>query len=230
MQARKPHFLRNAMITGVLILIPLFVTYLLIAFLFNLLSNSGTPILRWVLSVFGVDGLHWLTPLIPFINLLIVLALIFLVGVFGTNIVGRRILAAVNQLVMRLPLVSTIYGAVKQLVETLHGPRRSFQRVVLLEYPRKGTWMMGLVATPRPDTFNLSSADTLLAVFIPTTPNPTSGFLVLVPENEVIDTDYNIEEAFKFIVSSGIVGRDFAPPKHVDLPRQVPLATASDKS
>ena len=230
MQARKPHFLRNAMITGVLILIPLFVTYLLIAFLFNLLSNSGTPVLRWVLSVFGLDGLYWLMPLVPFINLLIVLVLIFLVGVFGTNIVGRRILAAVNQLVMRLPLVSTIYGAVKQLVETLHGPRRSFQRVVLLEYPRKGTWMMGLVATPRPDTFNLSSADTLLSVFIPTTPNPTSGFLVLVPENEVIDTDYNIEEAFKFIVSSGIVGRDFAPPKHVDLPRQVPLATASDKS
>ncbi|MCY4486882.1 MAG: DUF502 domain-containing protein [Deltaproteobacteria bacterium] len=218
------------MITGVLILIPLFVTYLLIAFLFNLLSNSGTPILRWALSVFGMDSLHWLTPLIPFINLLIVLGLIFLVGVFGTNIVGRRILAAVNQLVMRLPLVSTIYGAVKQLVETLHGPRRTFQRVVLLEYPRKGTWMMGLVATPRPDTFNLSSADTLLAVFIPTTPNPTSGFLVLVPENEVIDTDYNIEEAFKFIVSSGIVGRDFGSPGQGDLPREVPLAAASDKS
>lgn len=200
------------MITGVLILIPIFVTYLLIAFLFNLLSNSGTPLLRWGLSVFGLDGLYWLTPLIPFINLLIVLALIFLVGLFGTNIVGRRILAAVNQLVMRLPLVNTIYGAVKQLVETLHGPARSFQRVVLLEYPRKGVWMMGLVATPRPDTFNLSPTDTLLSVFIPTTPNPTSGFLVLVPENEVIDTDYNIEEAFKFIVSSGIVGRDFAPP------------------
>ena len=75
MQARKPHFLRNAMITGVLILIPLFVTYLLIAFLFNLLSNAGTPILGWALSVFGLDGLHWLTPLVPFINLLIVLAL-----------------------------------------------------------------------------------------------------------------------------------------------------------
>lgn len=218
------------MITGVLILIPLFVTYLLIAFLFNLLSNSGTPILRWMLSVLGLDGLYWLTPLVPFINLLIVLVLIFLVGVFGTNIVGRRVLAAVNQLVMRLPLVSTIYGAVKQLVETLHGPRRSFQRVVLLEYPRKGVWMMGLVATPRPDTFKLSSGNTLLAVFIPTTPNPTSGFLVLVPENEVVDTDYNIEEAFKFIVSSGIVGRDFAPANEPGLPAQPPLAAASDKS
>ncbi len=218
------------MITGVLILIPVFVTYLLIAFLFNLLSNAGTPILGWVLSAFDLDGLLWLTPLIPFINLLIVLSIIFFVGLFGTNIVGRRILAAVNQLVMRLPLVSTIYGAVKQLVETLHGPRRSFQRVVLIEYPRRGAWMMGLVATRRPDTFNLSSADTLLSVFIPTTPNPTSGFLVLVPENEVIDTDYNVEEAFKFIVSSGIVGRDFAPPNSAELPRDLPLAPASDES
>ena len=136
------------MITGVLILIPLFVTYLLIAFLFNLLSNAGTPLIGWALSFFDLEGLRWLTPLIPFINLLIVLALIFFVGLFGTNIVGRRILSTVNQLVMRLPLVSTIYGAVKQLVETLHGPRRSFQRVVLLEYPRRGAWMMGLVATP----------------------------------------------------------------------------------
>jgi len=89
---------------------------------------------------------------------------------------------------------------------------------------------MGLVATPRPDTFNLSSADTMLSVFIPTTPNPTSGFLVLVPENEVIDTDYNIEEAFKFIVSSGIVGREFTPPEHANLPETVPLAAAREKS
>ena len=212
MQARKPHFLRNTMITGILILIPLFVTYVLVAFLLNLLGNAGTPILLGVLSFFELDDLRWLMPLVPFINLLIVLLLIFLIGLFGTNIVGRRILATLNQLVMRLPLVSTIYGAVKQMVETLHGPHRSFQRVVLLEYPKQGVWMMGLVATRRPDTFNVSSSGTLLSVFVPTTPNPTSGFLVLVPEDEVIETDYNAEEAFKFIVSSGIVGRDFTTP------------------
>jgi uncharacterized membrane protein len=197
------------MITGILILIPLFVTYILVSFLFNLLSNTGTPLLVGVLSFLDLDDLRWLTPLVPFINLLLALLLIFCMGLFGTNIVGRRILATLNQLVMRLPLVSTIYGAVKQMVETLHGPHRSFQRVVLLEYPKQGVWMMGLVATRRADTFNLSSSDTLLSVFIPTTPNPTSGFLVLIPENQVIETDYNVEEAFKFIVSSGIVGREF---------------------
>ena len=212
MHARKRHFLRNTMITGLLILIPLFVTYILISFLLNLLGNAGTPILRGILSFLDPDDLRWLTPLVPFINLLLALMLIFFIGMFGTNIVGRRILAAVNQLVMSLPLVNTVYGAVKQVVETFQGPGRGFQRVVLLEYPKKGVWMMGLVATRRTDPFNLSSSGTLLSVFIPTTPNPTSGFLVLIPEDEVIETGYTVEEAFKFIVSSGIVGREFNAP------------------
>ena len=218
------------MITGLLILFPLFVTYILITFLFNLLSNQGTPILVGVLAFFDLDEVHWLTPLVPFINLFLVLVFIFLVGVIGTNIVGRRVLATVNQLVMSLPLVSSIYGAVKQVVETLQGPHRSFQRVVLLEYPRKGVWMMGLVAAPRNDPFGLTPSGTLLSVFVPTTPNPTSGFLVLVPESEVIETDYNVEEAFKFIVSSGIVGRDFNPPDRPELSRPSALTAASDKT
>lgn len=215
------------MITGILILIPLFVTYILISFLFNLLSDAGTPIIRGFLSFLDLDEIGWLMPLVPFINLLIVLSLIFFIGLIGTNIVGRRILATVNQLVMRLPLVRTVYGAVKQVVETLQGPQGSFQRVVLLEYPKKGVWMMGLVATRRIDTFNLSPSDTLLSVFVPTTPNPTSGFLVLIPEEEVIETDYSVEEAFKFIVSSGIVGRQFAAPAALERTLQTAVKTTS---
>jgi len=218
------------MITGVLILIPLFVTYVLIAFLFNLLTTTGTPFIRGMLSFLDMDQLRWLTPLVPFINLLLVLLFIFLVGMIGTNIVGRRVLGTFNQVVMSLPLVSTVYGAVKQVVETLQGPHRSFQRVVLLEYPRKGVWMMGLVATPRKDPFNLSPSGTLLSVFVPTTPNPTSGFLVLVREDDVIETDYNVEEAFKFIVSSGIVGRDINPLDPPGLSRPSALTAASDKT
>jgi uncharacterized membrane protein len=96
------------------------------------------------------------------------------------------------------------------MVETFQGPSGSFQRVVLLQYPRKGMWVMGLVATERDDTLGLSSASQLLSVFIPTTPNPTSGFLVMVPPEEVVEVDYTVEEAFTFIVSSGIVGQPFA--------------------
>lgn len=207
MKLAKSHFIRNTMITGFLILIPLFVTYILVAFLFNLLSNAGAPFINTLLSFFDVERFEWIRPVVPVINLILSLALIFLMGLFGTNIVGRRILAGVNALVMRLPLVRSIYGAVKQMVETFQGPDRSFQRVVMLEYPRKGLWMMGLVAAERHDTLNMSNTDEVLSVFIPTTPNPTSGFLVLTSESEVIETNYTVEEAFKFIVSSGIVGR-----------------------
>lgn len=208
MQIGKSHFVRNTMITGFLFLIPLFVTYILIAFLFNLLSNAGAPIINASLSLLNMDRLTWLSPFVPLINLILSLILIFLMGLFGTNIVGRRILAGVNALVMRLPLVRSIYGAVKQMVETFQGPDRSFQRVVLVEYPRKGLWMMGLVAAEKQDTLELTQSETLLSIFIPTTPNPTSGFLVLTPTTEVVETNYTVEEAFKFIVSSGIVGKD----------------------
>jgi uncharacterized membrane protein len=135
---------------------------------------------------------------------------------------------------MRLPLVSPIYGAVKQMVETFERPGGSFQRVVLLQYPSKGLWMMGFVASEWPDTLGLSAANTMLSVFIPTTPNPTSGFLVLVPPEEIIEVNYTVEEAFKFIVSSGIVGKQFTAKNSVTgalpLSLQVPKLAAGEKT
>lgn len=205
------HFIRNMFLTGLLILIPLVATYLLVAFLFDLLSGAGAPLIRAIFApLYDLDGLWWLEPITPLANFVLALAVIFLLGLVGTNFIGRRILDAVNALILRLPLVSSVYGAVKQMVETFQGPSGSFQRVVLLEYPRPGTWMMGLVTTQRADTLKLSSASELLSVFIPTTPNPTSGFLVMVPPDEVVEIDYSVEEAFTFIVSSGIVGTTFS--------------------
>jgi uncharacterized membrane protein len=230
MQTSKPHFIRNTMITGFLILIPLFVTYILIAFLFNLLSNAGAPIINTVFSLLNIDELTWLSPLVPLINLILSLVLIFLMGLFGTNIIGRRILAGVNALVMRLPLVRSIYGAVKQMVETFQGPDRSFQRVVMLEYPRKGLWMMGLVAAQRQDTLDVARSGPVLSVFIPTTPNPTSGFLVMIPDTEVIETNYTVEEAFKFIVSSGIVGKHLDTSVARNAAGSASLAVAGDET
>lgn len=111
-----------------------------------------------------------------------------------------------------MPLVSTIYSSAKQVVDTFQGPSRSFQRVVMVQYPRAGVWSIGLVATERMDTLHLVAADKILTVFIPTTPNPTSGFLVVVSPEEVVDLDFTVEEAFKFIVSGGIAGKDLAAP------------------
>jgi uncharacterized membrane protein len=136
---------------------------------------------------------------------------IFLLGLVGTNILGRRILANFESLLLRLPLVRTVYSGAKQVVETFQGPGRSFQRVVLIEYPRKGVWALGLVATERHDSLRLFPSEIVVTVFIPTTPNPTSGYLVIVSPEDVKEIDFTVEEAFKFIVSGGIIGRDLAP-------------------
>jgi uncharacterized membrane protein len=206
-------FLRRTFLTGLLILIPLFVTYVLIAFLFNLLAGTSAPVINALFRLLGLNWYTWADPLVPFINLVLSLAVIFLLGLFGTNILGRRILQAVDALILRLPLVNRIYGAVKQVVETFQGPHRSFQRVVLVQFPSKGFWSMGFVATEHHDTMNLTTSHTLLSIFIPMTPNVTSGYLIMVSPADVIDVDYSVEEAFKFIVSLGIVGKDFAPLK-----------------
>jgi uncharacterized membrane protein len=128
-----PHFVRRTFLTGLLILIPLFVTYVLIAFLFHLFTTASAPVLHGVFRLLGLDRYTW-DPLVPLMNLLLSLAVIFLLGLIGTNILGRRLLHMVDALILRLPLVKRVYGAVKQVVDTFQGPHRSFPRVVLIEY------------------------------------------------------------------------------------------------
>lgn len=217
----KPHFLRRTFLTGLLILLPLVVTYFLIAFLFNLFANAGAPLVNGFSRVIGPTYSAWLEPLGSLVNLALSFAVIFLLGLVGGNILGRRIIEAFETLLLRLPLVRTVYGAAKQVVDAFQGSERTFQRVVLVQYPRAGLWVLGFVAAERGDTLQLAASDTLLAVFIPTTPNPTSGFLVLVSPQEVVDVDYSVEEAFTFIVSSGIVGKDLAPARQT-APTPVP--------
>jgi uncharacterized membrane protein len=201
------HFVRRTFLTGWLILVPLFVTSVLIALLFNLFTTTSAPVMQGVFRLLGLNRYTW-DPLVPLINVLLSFTVIFLLGFLGTNTLGRRILQAVDALILRLPLVKSVYGAVKQVVDTFRGPHRGFQRVVLIEYPRKGLWTMGLVAAERVDTLHLAPSPSVLTIYIPTTPNPTSGFLVMVPPEEVIDVDYSTEEAFKFIMSFGIVGKN----------------------
>jgi uncharacterized membrane protein len=206
-----PHFIRRTFLAGLLILLPLFGTYILVAFLFNLFAGVGAPLVSGLFRLLGASTDTLAVPLVPVVNLALSLAAIFLLGLVGTNIIGRRILTTFESLLLRLPLVKTVYSSAKQVVETFQGPNRSFQRVVLIQYPRTGVWTLGLVAAERHNTMQLISGDRVLAVFIPTTPNPTSGFLVLLSPEEVVDVDYSVEDAFKFVMSSGIVGKDLAP-------------------
>ena len=205
---KNPHFIRRTLLAGLLILLPLFITYVLIAFLFNIFTGVEAPLVTGLLRIFGAADLAY--PLVLVVNLVLSLAVIFLLGLVGTNILGRRLLAAFEGLLLRLPLVKSIYSSAKQVIETFQGPGRSFQRVVLLQYPRQGLWSLGLVASERADNLNLVPGNKVLTVFVPTTPNPTSGYLVIISPEDVIELDFSIEDAFKFIVSGGIVGKDLA--------------------
>jgi uncharacterized membrane protein len=170
-----PYFVRRTFLTGLLILIPLFVTYVLIAFLFHLLTTTSAPVMHGVFRLLGLDRYPW-DPLGPRMNLLLSLAVIFVLGLIGTNILGRRLLHMVDALLLRLPLVKRVYGAVKHVVDTFQGPHRSFPRVVQIEYPRQGLWTISLVAAERGNTLHLTPSPSVLTVYTRRRPIPRRAF------------------------------------------------------
>lgn len=138
------------------------------------------------------------------IGLVVVVIVIYLVGVLTTSILGRWIVRLVEIMFTKVPLVRTVYTSSRQLVETLFVERSAFRRVVMVEFPKKDTYTLGFVTTDDAWTVR-PSKEKALPVFVPTTPNPTSGFLLLVPERELIPTNLTVEWAMKIIISGGIV-------------------------
>ena len=138
------------------------------------------------------------------IGFVAVMVVIYLVGVLTTSILGRWIVRLVEIMFTKVPLVRAVYTSSRQLVETLFVDRSAFRRVVMVEFPKKGTYTLGFVTTD--DAWTVKpSQDKALPVFVPTTPNPTSGYLLLVPERELVPTNLTVEWAMKIIVSGGIV-------------------------
>jgi len=189
---------RTRLVSGLLILIPLAITL----FVLNLFFSSLTAFVRPVLS-------PWLGELPEYaLTLIAVVAtvlLIYLVGIITTHIVGRRLIHWGETLLLRLPIVKSIYAASKQVVETLSSSHKAtFQAVVLIEFPRRGCRALAFVT----GTIRTSEGTLLYRVFIATTPNPTSGFLLLLPTDEVQFTDISIEDGVKMIVSGGMLAPD----------------------
>ncbi len=208
---------RNQLIRGVLVVLPLLITVWLLKFLFGIVSGNVTPAVIAVLRANGVDGFERL-PLslaIPLFGLALTLLLVYLVGLVAGNLLGRRALAVVESTILRIPLVKSVYGAARQLLDAFAaGGSGAFSRVVLVEYPRKGVWTLAFVTKelagpPLPGA--APSARRSLMLFLPTTPNPTSGWLVTLPADDVLDLDLSVEDGIKLVVSGGIVTpSDFA--------------------
>lgn len=194
-QSRIGKHIRTRIVSGLLALVPLAITLFILRVSFNFFTAFTRPLLR-----------PWLGVLPDFVIALIALLgtiiMIYLVGLITTHIVGRRLIHFGEKLLMRLPFVKSVYSASKQVVESISSSQRtSYQAVVLVEFPRRGCLALGFVTgtTYTPDH------RALYRVFVATTPNPTSGFLLLLPADEVQFTDIAIEEGIKMMVSGGMV-------------------------
>lgn len=200
--------LRRYILAGLLTIIPLWITWLVLRFLFQLLAQAGEPSIRWIAGKLP-DSLQALIESPIFTNLfsilLVVLAL-YGIGRLTTVVVGRRVLGFFEAILAKIPLVNVIYGAVKKLVTVLQEkPGGGLQRVVLIDFPSPEMKTVGLVTRVLKDT---NTGRDLAAVYVPTTPNPTSGYLEIVPLERVTSTDWTLDEAMAFIMSGGAVAPD----------------------
>lgn len=200
--------LKNDLIAGLLVVIPLATTIWLTYTIANWVINFLTRVPK---QLNPFDGLNPL--LVNLLNFLVGLAVplfsILFIGLMARNIAGRWLLDVGEQVLQAIPLAGAIYKTLKQLLETvLRDSSGKFRRVVLVEYPRKGVWSLGFVTGAIGAEVQSNFSHDMLSVFIPTTPNPTTGWYAVVPETDVINLSMPIEDAFKVIISGGIVSPD----------------------
>ena len=186
--------LRNYFITGVVVLIPIGFTLYLSKILIGVSSN---------LIPENINPNSYLPYAIPGIEILISIILITIVGGLSLSFLGKRILKLIDDLFKRIPFLRTIYSAILQMTESFSNKDNDKKSVVLIEYPRKGVWAVGFATKENKGEMADKTNQRLINVFVPTTPNPKSGFLLMFPIDEVIHLDMTFEEASKFIVSAG---------------------------
>ena len=186
--------LRNYFITGVVVLIPIGFTLYLSKFLISL-SSKILPV--------NINPNSYLPIAIPGIEIIITVIFITVVGGLSLSFIGKRILKLIDDLFKRIPFLRTVYSAILQMTETFSKKDNDKKSVVLIEYPRKGVWAVGFATKENKGEMSQKTNKKLINVFVPTTPNPTSGFLLMFPIDEVIYLNMSFEEASKFIVSAG---------------------------
>ena len=186
--------LRNYFFTGVIVLVPIGFTLYLSKFLINF-STKLVPA--------GLNPNTYLPYSIPGIEIILTIIFITIVGGLSLSFIGKKFLQLVDDLFKRIPILRTIYSAVGQMTDSFREQEGNKKSVVLVEYPRKGSWAVGFATKENTGEIKTKTKLNLVNVFVPTTPNPTSGFLLMIPKEELVYLDMTFEEASKFIVSAG---------------------------
>ena len=186
--------IRNYFIAGIVVLIPIGITIYLTLFLISILSKVLPK---------EINPNYYLPYNIPGLEILISILIITLIGGLSVSFLGKKLLNIFNNILKRIPILRTIYSALGQMTETFTSSEKNQKNVVLIEYPRKGTWAVGFATKENTGEISNKIKKELINVFVPTTPNPTSGFLLMVPKKDIIYLDMSFEEASRFIVSAG---------------------------
>ena len=186
--------LRNYFITGIIVLVPLGFTLYLTIFLISISSK---------LIPEEINPNSYLPFSIPGLEIALSIIFITLIGFISLSLIGKRILKLINDLLKKIPFLRTIYSAIGQMTESFANKKGKKKSVVLVEYPRRGSWAVGFATKDNKGEISKKTNNNLVNIFVPTTPNPTSGFLLMFPKKEVIYLDMSFEEASKFIVSAG---------------------------
>lgn len=196
--------MRKYLIAGLLVWMPLGITFLVIRAIVGFLDQT-LLLLPKAYQPDNLLGIH-----IPGLGVLLAVVLVLATGMIVANLLGRRLVNAWESLLSRIPLVRTLYAGIKQILEAvLATDGQSFRRVLLVEYPRKGVWSLAFMTSDQLGEVQEKTRSEVMSVFIPTTPNPTSGFVLMLPKEDVIELDMSVEQGLKMIISMGVVVPDW---------------------
>ena len=198
----KKAFKKN-LIAGLLVTIPAGLTYMILSFVITRVDRAMAPVIK---GIFGSQGLHFMEESnIPGMGFLLLALFIIGVGLFGTNFIGKKIVIMGENFLHKIPVVRVIYTSIKKVVDTLSlTETASFQKMVLITYPRKPLKTLAIVCCDTPNSIEDAAGEKMLNVFVPTSPNPTTGFLFMIPEKDVIPMEMSVEEGLKMIISFGM--------------------------
>jgi len=190
---------KHYIITGLISILPLTATYWIIIKLFNFFSRPGATIVEFIFS----NKVPSYVPQVA--GFILTILFIYLIGILVSNVLGNRLYIWIEDVLSRIPVVKSVYRTIKQITTSLSSPdRQAFKKVVFIEYPRKGIWTLTMVTGESTN----QDGDEYYHIFVPTTPNPTSGYLLYVPQKDAHETNISIEEGLKIIISGGMLAPD----------------------
>jgi uncharacterized membrane protein len=222
--------LRRYLVAGILVWLPLGVTFFLLSFLvglmdktLNLLPENIRPD-QWTLPAWVPDWVRIFLPdVIPGLGVILTIIVLLATGLLATNIVGRSVVGGWEALLERIPIVRSIYSASKNFAEIVFSDSgTAFNKVLLVEYPRKGIYTLTFQTATEIGEIQARTGDDVVACFVPTTPNPTSGFIIMVPKKDVIELDMEVDEAVKLVMSLGVVVPQWTKEQTAELPLKMP--------